>query len=445
MIHLKNSLGLRLIIIGGLSLLLFPPSLFIQELISEREQRRDSVISEISEKWGNEQVVAGPILSIPYHYYLADSQTSDPITRYVHFLPETLAVTGYIKPEVRYRSIYEAVLYNSKLTISGRFAEPEVATLGIPAEDLQLDEAFVSIGISDMTGIRRAIDITWNGAQYSAEPGIPSKDVLNSGVSASTLINEGADNTFSFDLNLNGSKGLSFSPVGETTTVAIESDWANPSFKGSFLPTNRDMGADGFYSEWNILHLNRNFPQQWKGKNDEVLTSYFGVELLLPVDGYHKTMRTAKYAIMFIGLTFLTFFMIELLSAKSIHPVQYLLIGFALLIFYTLLLSLSEYISFGWAYLSAAVAIVGLITGYSFLMIADRAKTAIVSCILIALYSYLYVLLQLQDFALLLGSVGLFVVLSSVMFLTRNIDWFDIMDGRSPEVTHESSHPHEAT
>ena len=188
-----------------------------------------------------------------------------------------------------------------------------------------------------------------------------------------------------------------------------------------------------------MLHLNRNFPQQWTGKNSDITTSTFGVDLLLPVDEYQKTMRTAKYAIMFIGLTFLTFFMFELLSGNHIHPVQYLLIGFALLIFYTLLLSLSEYITFGWAYFAAAGAIIGLITVYSFLMMSNRLKSAIVSGVLVLLYGYLYVLLQLQDFALLMGSIGLFIVLSSVMYLTRHIDWFEIMGSR--ESTLESRPP----
>lgn len=207
----------------------------------------------------------------------------------------------------------------------------------------------------------------------------------------------------------------------------LKSDWSNPSFTGNFLPAEREVTDAGFDSEWNVLHLNRNFAQQWQGPNQEVTNTLFGVELLLAVDEYQKTMRTAKYAIMFISLTFLTFFMIELLSKKIIHPIQYLLIGFALLIFYTLLLSISEYVVFQLAYIIAAAAIIGLITIYSYSVLSDKLKSGIIFGVLIILYGYLYILLQLQDYALLLGSLGLFVVLSVVMYLTRNINWFEIM------------------
>jgi inner membrane protein len=227
---------------------------------------------------------------------------------------------------------------------------------------------------------------------------------------------------------------LLFSPVGEETTVQLQSEWPNPSFAGSFLPVNREVSSDGFQSEWNVLHLNRNFPQQWKGANKELTSAAFGVDLLLPVDEYRKTMRTAKYAIMFIALTFLTFFMIELLSGKMIHPVQYLLIGFALLIFYTLLLSISEYLVFGIAYLIASAAIILLITVYSYKVLSDGRKTAVVFGVLSLLYGYLYILFQLQDYALLLGSLGLFIVLSLVMYLTRSIDWFEVMGNEKADV-----------
>ena len=426
--NLKNSLGLRLLIIGGLSIILLIPSFMIQEIISERESRRDSVIGEISEKWGQEQTIVGPVLTIPYRFYLAGRDDPDPIKRYAHFLPEKLNVNGSIAPELRYRGIYEAVLYNSRLSVSGNFSPLTPGSLGIPLQDYMFDEAFVSVGISDMTGIKESIEVIWNEELYMAEPGIETTDVVSSGVTISPGIEAEQAYSFAFELVLNGSTGLLFSPVGEETSVQLESDWTNPSFAGSFLPAVREVNDDGFQSEWKVLHLNRNFPQQWNGANKEVGSTTFGVDLLLPVDEYQKTMRTAKYAIMFIALTFLTFFMIELLSGSVIHPVQYLLTGFALLIFYTLLLSISEYIAFGLAYLIAAAAIISLITVYSFSVLPDKRKTGIVFGVLTLLYGYLYILLQLQDYALLMGSIGLFTVLASVMYLTRQIDWFEIME-----------------
>lgn len=222
--------------------------------------------------------------------------------------------------------------------------------------------------------------------------------------------------------------------MGEQTTVELSSGWPNPSFTGSFLPEIREVSSSGFSAAWSVLHLNRNFPQQWLGPGQEVSNSSFGVELLSSVDPYQKTMRTAKYAILFISFTFLTFFMFELFSKKAIHPIQYLLIGIALLIFYTLLLSLSEYIAFGLAYSISAAAIIILITIYSHRILADSRRTGVLFGLLTLLYGYLYILLQLQDYALLMGSIGLFAVLAAVMYLTRNVDWFEVMESQSSSI-----------
>lgn len=428
--NLKHSLGTRLFIIAFLTLILLIPALLIQELISEREYRRDSVANEISQKWGGEQVLVGPVISVPYKYYFNSEEKVEQTIRYAHFLPENLNVTGSITTEVRYRGIYKVIVYNSNLSISGNFPSIDLNGFKVPVEDFLIDDAFVSVGISDMTGIKDFVNIKWNGDEYLANPGIESHDVLASGISIAPDLSTGEKYEFSFDLNLNGSTGLHFSPVGKQTNVDLSSDWSNPSFAGNFLPAEREVTDTGFNAEWSVLHLNRNFSQQWIGPNQEVTNTLFGVELLLAVDEYQKTMRTAKYAIMFISLTFLTFFMIELLSKKIIHPIQYLLIGFALLIFYTLLLSISEYVVFQLAYLIAAAAIIGLITIYSYSVLSDKLKSGIIFGVLVILYGYLYILLQLQDYALLLGSMGLFVVLSVVMYLTRNINWFEIMNSQ---------------
>lgn len=430
MLNLKKSLGIRLFIIGFLSLVLLIPSLLIQELISERESRRNSVADEISQKWGKKQTVIGPLITIPYRHYFNTDDKIEQVIRYAHFLPENLSIEGSIIPEIRYRGIYKVIVYNSKLKLSGNFPSLDLSVLNISPDDYLVDEAFVSVGISDMTGIKDFVSINWDGRDYAANPGIETNDVLQSGISIAPDIESGESYPFEFELNLNGSSGMLFSPVGKQTVVDLSSEWPNPSFTGNFLPVNRDISSSGFQSNWEVLHLNRNFSQQWTGPNQEVSNAVFGVDLLLPVDEYQKTMRTAKYAIMFIALTFLTFFMMELLGKKVIHPVQYLLIGFALLLFYTLLLSISEYLVFKLAYVIAALAIISLITVYSYRVLSDIRKAGIILGVLTLLYGYLYILLQLQDYALLMGSIGLFVVLSLVMYLTRNIDWFEIMGGQ---------------
>jgi inner membrane protein len=431
MMNLKQSLGIRLVIIGFMTLILLIPALLIQNIISEREDRRDSVVEEVNQKWGEEQTIIGPVISVPYKYsYTSDDKVEQTI-RYAHILPENLNITGSITPEIRYRGIYKVIVYNSKLSISGNFPSINFNGLNVPVNDFETEDAILSVGISDMAGITDPIKIDWENEEYIANPGIASNDVIASGVSISPRLDTEKANYFDFELKVNGSSGLLFAPVGEQTNVQLSSDWPDPGFTGNYLPVKREVNATGFNSEWKVLHLNRNYPQQWVGSNQELSNSVFGVELLLSVDEYQKTMRTAKYAIMFITLTFLTFFMFELLSKKAIHPVQYLLIGFALLTFYTLLLSISEYVVFDFAYFLASSAIILLITVYSYRVLSDKLNTGIIFGVLILLYGYLYILMQLQDYALLLGSIGLFIVLTIVMFLTRNIDWFEIMRSKT--------------
>lgn len=429
-INLKRSLGARLFIIAFLTLILLIPSVFIMELISEREQRRDTVTEEISRKWGAEQTLVGPLITVPYTYSYQNGAKVEQTLRYAHFLPEYLHIEGIVTPEIRYRGIYEVIVYNTRLTLSGTFGALDLADFKIPREEFLLEDAFVSVGISDMTGLRDIVEINWNGREYIASPGVETNDVIESGFSFSP--DPGPDSrafNFDFELNLNGSMGLLFSPVGEQTTVQITSDWPNPSFTGHFLPVSREVNTGGFSATWNVLNLNRNFPQHWLGSKQEVTTSTFGVNLLQRVDEYQKTMRTVKYAIMFISLSFLTFFMFELLNRKTIHPFQYLFIGTALLIFYILLLSISEYTSFNVAYFLASVPTILMISLYSRSVLEDGIKSGIISLVLIVLYGYLYILLQLQDYALLVGSIGLFSVLGLVMFLTRNLNWFEVMSG----------------
>lgn len=432
---IKNSIGIRLIIIAVLTLVLLIPSLLINNLIYERKNRRDSAQMEVSEKWGDVQILTGPILSIPYNFYIQDKDKNlQKTTRFIHFLPEQLEMEGNLKSEQRYRGIYEVVVYNSKLKVKGSFNYPNINGLGINESEINWEGATVSFGITDMKGIKDFIPVKWNDNEYQASPGVDSKDIIYSGISFRPPLDEKIKkHSFSFDLNLNGSKELLFSPMGKETTVKLESDWNNPSFLGSFLPVERSITENGFTANWKILNLNRNYPQRWIGSQYNVANSEFGINLRLKVDEYQKTTRTSKYAIMFISLTFLSFFIIELISHKVVHPVQYLLIGFSLLVFYTLLLSLSEYLIFEQAYIIAAAGVISLISLYTKSVLSSTKLTLFITGILVILYTYLFIILQLQDYALLMGSIGLFIILATVMYLTRKIDWFSIMNNNNQQ------------
>ncbi len=442
---IKNSITLRLLSIAFLVLILLIPTSMIESLISEREYRREDVTREVSSKWGGSQTITGPILTIPYTKYIKDEEKNLIQTKaYAHFLPDVLNINGNLSPEIRYRSIYEIIVYNTQLKIDGNFSIPDFNELGINETYILWDEAFISLGIPDMKGIKDNIDLKWDEKTYAFNPGIETNDVIGSGVStkvslANKLAETGEVDTakksfnYSFNLNLNGSSFLSFIPVGKETNVSIQSNWAHPSFNGSSLPDEREITKDGFKAHWKELHLNRNYPQQWLGNIHNVYDSSFGVDLLLPVDEYQKSTRSAKYAIMFISFTFLIFFFIEIRNKKRIHPIQFILVGLALTIFYALLVSLSEHIHFNNAYLISSAAIIVMIGSYSITIFKSGKLTALMSGVLLLLYGFIFTILQLEDYALLMGSIGLFMVLAIIMYLSRKIDWYAIARGKKEE------------
>ena len=444
---LRTSTMLKIAVIGVLVLMLLIPTSMLQSLIQEREQTRNQAVAEVSSKWGSEQVLGGPVPSVPYLITGKDDKGNPqtPVTAYAHFLPDDLQFDGEVRPEQRNRGIFVVMLYNTRLTIRGSFKKPSVAALGIPPGAVQWDKAFLSLGISDMTGIRDAIRFKINDRTVAAEPGIPSDDILSSGVSIPIALDT---DTYRFEsaINLNGSTQLSFLPFGKQTSVRLRSPWTTPSFTGSFLPDQRKVSAGGFLASWKVLQFNRNFPQQGLGnflsrssdparidptraepmRTDvaQINPSAFGVKLLLPVDQYQKTMRSAKYGILFVILTFVAFFFIEILDRRRIHPIQYLLVGFAICLFYLLLLSISEHISFDWAYLIGGGVILTLITFYVRYVFQNLRLTMLFSAVLTLLYGFFYSLLQLEDYSLLLGSFGLLLILGVVMYLTRHVNWY---------------------
>ncbi len=424
---MNSSAALKIFGIGLLIFILLIPTSMIAFLINERESRRDSVVREISQKWGNSQTITGPFITVPYKSFYKDSNGKTQFDlNYLHVLPKTLKVSGKIKPEVRYRSLFEAVLFNARLNFSGNFRLPPVSQLNIEQKNILWDKAYLSVGITDMRGIRDKINIKFNGVAYDANPGLKTTDIASSGVGALLKpLSAGDKNRFSFDLDLNGSEKINFTPVANTNTVKLNSSWPSPSFSGAFLPTERKVSEKGFSADWKVLHLNRNYPQFWVGDQYKVQPSAFGVQFILTADIYQKTMRLVKYALMFIVFTFSAYFFSEIINKRRVHPIQYVLIGLAILLFYTLLLSLSEHINFNYAYIVSASVVSLMISGYSKAILNSRFALTILG-ILTILYGYLFIVLQLEDYALIMGSVGLLIILAAVMYITRKIDWYSI-------------------
>lgn len=434
----KNSVTLKLISIGILILLMLIPLGMVEDLIWERKNRKRQAVSEISEKWGNSQTVKGPVLSVPYKSYQKVKQPNDQyvltkVTKYAHILPAKLDISCDLDPKIRYRGIYKVPVYASKIKLTGVFKVPELAELDLGSEPI-LDQVFLGMGLSDLRSVQEEINIKLNGVSMEFEPGIPTDDIVKSGVAVhgvELLDSSSTEIPFSIELQFNGSEGIYFVPLGKVTTTSINSTWKDPSFTGAFLPDERNITEAGFEAKWKVLHLNRNYPQIIKGANNQIDKSSYGVDLFLTVDEYKKNERSAKYAILFIALTFVVFFFIQIMNKVRIHPIQYIMVGLALTLFYTLLLALSEKLGFASSYVLATCSIVGLITFYVKGIIGAWKIPGFLGGLLLVLYGYIYSLIQLRDYALLMGSIGLFVILATVMYLSRKIDWYNISSGNT--------------
>ena len=417
-----------------IALLLLIPTSMVKDLISERESTKNEAIKEVSSKWGEEQTISGPFISIPYYRYVKEFSKKDStektvqIKEYIHILPTQLNVSGIVDPEKRYRGIYEIVVYNSKLDISGTFNKIDLASLDIKAENILFDKAELVVGINDLRGIEKQVNLNWNNNEIPFNPGVSSNDVVESGINAILPLNSVDSIIYNFNLSLDlkGSQLLYFTPVGKITDININSKWDNPSFNGAFLPDNRTVTEKGFQANWNVLHLNRNFPQIWTSNRHSIQESSFGIDLLLPVDNYQKSYRSIRYAILFIGFTFLVFFFIEVLNKIYIHPIQYILVGVSLIVFYTLLLSISEHIKYNLAFIISALLTLLLIAGYVKAILKSNKLTLLISGILTILYTFIFVIIQLQDYALLIGSIGIFIILGLIMYFSRKIDWYNL-------------------
>lgn len=426
----KNAAMLKVFTIGIFALLLMIPVAMVSELVTERQSRHEEAATDIASKWGEAQQITGLVLSIPYDTYALNKEGEriNLSRNYAHFLPETLDIRAELLPEIRYRGIFEVPVYKSNIRLEGFFEAPEL-NINEPHAEIHWEEAFLTMGISDLRGISQAIDFSWNGQPKACEPGTRISGMIPTGVTVAEPLSEGHSATsypFVIELSLNGSKNLSFIPLGRETTAEIRSTWTDPGFDGAFLPAQREINEAGFKANWRILELNRNYPQHWTNRDVNFGASAFGVNLVTPVEFYQVTERSMKYAILFIGLTFVVFFFIEILRKLKVHPIQYILVGFGLSLFYLLLLSLSEHLGFALAYVLASLGIIVMIAGYARSIFKDTRLAMVMAAFLAALYGFLYILLQLEDFALLFGAIGLFIILSTVMYLSRKVNWYAI-------------------
>ena len=443
--RLRYPAMVELLILGALALVLVLGLMIIRSLVSERSQRAASVRSEIASSWGQQQTIGGPVLVVPFVVRYIDTNGRPQVMKErARFLPLRLKTTGHVHPDRRSRGIYDTVVYRADLGVTGAFARPDFSIWNVPPENILWNEAVITIGISDLRGLRGNPTFRWRGRALPFSGGSGDAKLWTTGLTAAVPLDGNlaeAELPFAFDLRLNGSEEIHFLPLGGESVVELTSPWPDPSFSGAYLPESRSVSPSGFKARWNVSSLARSYPQQWRDSGEEstnaiaaVSPSAFGVGLFSPVGHYQKTERSMKYGALFIVLTFLTFFLYELLSPVTLHPVQYFLVGGALCLFYLLLLSISEHAPFAAAYAIASLATIALIAFYGAALLRSRLRVAGLAGVLTLLYGYLYVLLQLEDWALLMGSIGLFGILALVMYTTRRVDWGSAHLGRGREV-----------
>ncbi|NDW11475.1 cell envelope integrity protein CreD [Bacteroides sp. 214] len=424
---LSQSITVKLIVVCVLTLLLLIPTAMIESLISERKQRSEETVEKINNKWSRAQVLCAPVLSIPFTTTHVDANGTVTHNNHLyHITPETLNVDATLFPEERHYGIYKTILYKSELTLNGAFDIPE-----LPSEYngvLHWHKAYIRLGFSDLRGVTNNIELNVNGTSFSAAVGNANDRLMGKELFVyldSVMTGKPATSLeYSCTINLNGSSSLNFIPIGKTTKVHVSGAWNAPGYIGNFTP-DHTLTESGFEANWSVLRFNRSIPETWVDSYvDGFGDTSFGVNLVDVVDHYQQNTRSAKYALMFVALTFVVFFFVEVLTKRRIHPIQYLLVGIALILFYSLLLSISEQISFAWAYLIASVSTIGMITLYTKSIFKSWRQTGILTFTLSLLYIFLYVILQLEDIALLIGSIGLFAILGVIMYCSRKISWY---------------------
>ena len=412
--------GLKLLLIAGMCVAFLIPQALIQNLVSERQGTERSAENEVFEKWGGSQTLTGPFIEVTYSW-----NTSTECHAMI-LLPETLEVKGNVSTKALKRGIYDFTTYETELDLTGQFKLPKDFDKNQHNKTWHFEDARIVVDITNLRGLRDNVTFNLDGKKYDMEACGEYWNGLSCPIDLSCLL-EGKTLDFAVAIPFKGSGNLMFAPLGQTTVVNLNSDCTTPSFNGYYLPDERQVNDNGFQASWKVLAINRDYPQFFSRNSDnhrQLSSSTFGVNLKVPVEQYQQTDRAIKYAFLIILLTFAAVFFVEMRKATPIHPVQYLLIGIALIIFYTLLLSFSEHINFGLSYLIASVMTIGLIVAFMASIAKDRKTALGIGLLLTVLYAFVYVLLQLESYALLVGSVGLFIILGIAMFATQKIEWY---------------------
>ncbi len=456
---LRRSAGLKLILICGLVLLMAIPAMFIGAISYERSTAAEEVTQQVSQRYGGQQTVIGPILSVPYETKLSDGtiQTG----HYILYPDSGKAVFNSVKVETKTQSLYKVPVYSATGVLSANFIDPlnQLEKAGVT---LKRQEARFLISLSDVRGLKQDIQLRGtngklaqfepaeeqgqeqahippvygqnsDGIRFIAKPSIPARQhqaLPRFGqwlsVSAVPFFTESGDVSVSADLHLSGAQNLSIPPFAKSTQVSLSSNWPDPGFQGEFTPTEREITEDGFTASWSMPYLSRGIRGQ--GRAEDVmrgLTSNMVRVKFVNMDNPYQTVnRALKYSVMFIGLVFLAYFLFEIMVGTPVHPAQYILIGLAQAIFYLLLLAFAERIGFVPAFAIAALLTIIVTAGYAGAVFGGRSYIWKAGSVFAIVYGLLFVLMRMEDFALMVGALASFTAIAATMYLTRDVDWY---------------------
>jgi inner membrane protein len=438
-----QSAGVRVLVLGVLVLLLLAPVGLVLGLVHERAARSQSVQEEIAASWGRPQRLVGPLLVLPYRLPAPRTAPAaegegppvapEPRLVVVQLAPDRLSWQGELQPEERRRGLFAVTVYRSRLEVEATFSTADLIAFGVAPESIVWERAQLVVGVADARGLQEQPLLAWRGQELPFGPGTASAPFLGPGLHTRLpeLGPQSLETPIAFTLDLRGTRSLEIVPVGGETRVALASAWPSPKFTAGHLPRERSVGATGFRGEWRVPALATGLPRAWRAGEEPPMLARggaeaIGVELFRPADGYQQVERSVKHAVLFIVLTFAALFLLDVTGPVPLHPLQYLLVGAALCVFYLLLLALSEHFGFVTAYLVAATAVTLQVSLYGRAVMRRRAHAWALPVTLVALYGYLLVVLRAEDWALLLGALGTFAVLALLMALTRRLDWYAV-------------------
>ncbi|OUS25178.1 cell envelope integrity protein CreD [Gammaproteobacteria bacterium 45_16_T64] len=439
---MQKQLTIKIMTITIIGLLLLVPINMVQTKLYERQQYLEQAKSTVASSWTGQQRIITPLIVIPYElshsappsgFYPADT------AKFSHelgiVLPSNVSGNIAVHNKSVFKGIYEIPVFNSDIHISGLISaeqiQQHIAELSALPRFHALGKPYLSFQISDMRGITNTPTLLINEQSTPLNPGAqlaPLSGGLHSNI---TISDDVEDISFSLNFSLRGMGSFSFIPLADNTEITLQSDWPHPEFIGASLPMNRDISSTGFTATWTSNLYSNNAAETIrqcieKDQCHPLINSASGVNFIEPVDIYLQSERSVKYALLFVGLSFITFFIFETIKQTRIHPIQYALVGFAIAVFYLLLISLAEHIAFHWAYAIAAACCNGLMLFYVRYMLRSFRSALSFSVMIAMLYALLYVIIQAEDFALLMGAFLVFVVLTVVMFTTRKFDWYDV-------------------